>query len=123
MVPGERKDVTRLLTKHKWVQIRTINLAGPSSPPFGIIVLALSLSSSLLISFFLSFLFSTYLPPPPPSSSPFPPLPSSLILPDGDRSLGMVIVSGKVRNKDGTTVEGIFIQKILPGSLTDKDGR
>ena len=42
---------------------------------------------------------------------------------EGDRSLGMVIVSGKVRNKDGSTVEGIFIQKILPGSLTDKDGR
>ena len=42
---------------------------------------------------------------------------------DGDRSLGMVIVSGKVRNKDGGTVEGIFIQKILAGSLTDKDGR
>lgn len=44
-------------------------------------------------------------------------------LAEGDRSLGMVIVSGKVRNKDGSTVEGIFIQKILPGSLTDKDGR
>ena len=42
---------------------------------------------------------------------------------EGDRSLGMVIVSGKVRNKDGSTVEGIFIQKILQGSLTDKDGR
>lgn len=42
---------------------------------------------------------------------------------EGDRSLGMVIVSGKVLNKDGSSVEGIFIQKILPGSLTDKDGR
>ena len=42
---------------------------------------------------------------------------------EGDRSLGMVIVSGKVMNKDGSSVEGIFIQKILPGSLTDKDGR
>jgi hypothetical protein len=45
------------------------------------------------------------------------------LIKEGDRSLGMVIVSGKVRNKDGSTVEGIFIQKILPGSLTDKDGR
>ena len=45
------------------------------------------------------------------------------MLTEGDRSLGMVIVSGKVMNKDGSSVEGIFIQKILPGSLTDKDGR
>ena len=48
-----------------------------------------------------------------------PLLPSS----EGGRSLGMVIVSGKVRSNDERMVEGIFIQKILPGSLTDKDGR
>ena len=62
---------------------------------------------------------------PPPS----PPLPhtttSSLLhtLTDSDRSLGMVIVSGKAQSVHGKVLEGVFVQKILPGSPADRDGR
>ena len=34
-----------------------------------------------------------------------------------------MIVSGKVRSGDGAVVEGIFVQKVIPGSSADKDGR
>ena len=43
--------------------------------------------------------------------------------PDGDKSLGMVIVSGKARSARGNVLEGVFVQKILPGSPADRDGR
>ena len=58
-----------------------------------------------------------------------PPLPhtttSSLMhtLTDSDRSLGMVIVSGKAQSVHGKVLEGVFVQKILPGSPADRDGR
>jgi len=42
---------------------------------------------------------------------------------DGDKSLGMVIVSGKARSARGNVLEGVFVQKILPGSPADRDGR
>ena len=62
-------------------------------------------------------------------SMPSPPLPhttsSSLMhtLTDSDRSLGMVIVSGKAQSIHGKVLEGVFVQKILPGSPADRDGR
>ena len=45
------------------------------------------------------------------------------IISDGDQSLGLMIVSGKARNNNGDVAEGVFVQKILPGSLAEKDGR
>ena len=52
-------------------------------------------------------------------------LPLSLMhtLTDSDRSLGMVIVSGKAQSVHGKVLEGVFVQKILPGSPADRDGR
>ena len=44
-------------------------------------------------------------------------------LSDGDQSLGLMIVSGKARNSNGDVAEGVFVQKVLPGSLAEKDGR
>ena len=32
-------------------------------------------------------------------------------------------MSGKARNSNGDVVEGVFVQKVLPGSLAEKDGR
>ena len=43
--------------------------------------------------------------------------------PDGDQGLGLMIVSGKARNSNGDVAEGVFVQKVLPGSLAEKDGR
>ena len=45
------------------------------------------------------------------------------IISDGDQSLGLMIVSGKARNSDGDVAEGVFVQKVLPGLLAEKDGR
>ena len=42
---------------------------------------------------------------------------------DGDQGLGLMIVSGKARNSNGDVAEGVFVQKVLPGSLAEKDGR
>lgn len=35
----------------------------------------------------------------------------------------MMIGSGKVRSGEGAVMEGVFVQKVLPGSLADKDGK
>ena len=32
-------------------------------------------------------------------------------------------MSGKARNSNGDIAEGVFVQKVLPGSLAEKDGR
>ena len=34
-----------------------------------------------------------------------------------------MIVSGKARNSNGDVIEGVFVQKVFPGSQADKDGR
>ncbi len=39
-------------------------------------------------------------------------------------SFGLVIVSGKVRRSTGeSTLEGVFIQRVIPDSPADNDGR
>ena len=59
------------------------------------------------------------------TNPPLLPLSLSLLhtLTDSDRSLGIVIVSGKAQSVYGTVLEGVFVQKVLPGSPADRDGR
>ena len=43
---------------------------------------------------------------------------------DRDVSFGLVIVTGKVRDTGGEGVlEGVFVQKVIPDSPADNDGR
>ncbi len=46
-----------------------------------------------------------------------------MFLAAGAKSLGLVIVSGKVRSGGGGVIGGIFVQKVLSDSPADRDGR